>query len=84
MVRYPFHPLYGQTLEVTTGARHADGSHTVVAPDGSQLKVPVWMTVPEAETHVVSAEAVIGSCALLHLLVTDQIDTVERSRITPV
>jgi len=67
-VRYPFHPLYGQTLAVTSMARRADGALTVAAPDGSHLKLPVWMTVPEAEGHSVSREVAISSRALLNLL----------------
>ncbi len=59
-VRYPFHPLYGQTLEIASKARHADGSHTVVAPDGAQLKIAAWMTVPEAEARALLIEAFLA------------------------
>ena len=67
-VHYPFHPLYGQTLAVASKARRADGAETVVAQDGSQLKIPTWMTTPEAEGHAVSHEVAIGPQALLKLL----------------
>ena len=67
-VRYPFHPLYGQALAVASKARRADGAETVVAPDGSRLKIPVWMTTPEAEGHGVCDEVAISSRALLKLV----------------
>jgi len=45
-VYYPFHPLRRQTLEVLTWPRQAHLSVTVRAPDGSALKIPLWMLEP--------------------------------------
>ena len=47
-VYYPFHPLRRQTLEVLVWPRQAHLSVTVRAPDGSTLKIPLWMLDPAA------------------------------------
>ena len=47
-VYYPFHPLRRQSLEVLVWPRQAHLSVTVRAPDGSALKIPLWMLEPAA------------------------------------
>lgn len=47
-VHYPFHPLRQQSLEVLAWPRQANLSVTVRHPDGSTLKIPLWMLDPAA------------------------------------
>lgn len=65
MVFYPFHPLYGQELE--TVHERGDGAVMVIHPDGYHLKIPVWMTSPEAANLSLTGKAVIRPRALLTL-----------------
>ena len=48
MVHYPFHPLRQQSLEVLAWPLQANLSVTVRHPDGSTLKIPLWMLDPAA------------------------------------
>ena len=63
-VYYPFHPLCGRTLAVVNRGKEAV---TVVAPGERHLKIPTWMTRPEAAGHEVSAQAAIDLGALFAL-----------------
>jgi len=45
-MHYPFHPLHRQSLEVLTWPRQAHLPVTVRSPDGSMLKIPLWMLDP--------------------------------------
>jgi hypothetical protein len=47
-VHYPFHPLQRQSLEVLTWPRQTHLPVTVRSPDGSTLKIPLWMLDPAA------------------------------------
>jgi hypothetical protein len=63
-VFYPFHPLSGRTLAVVTTGTAAV---TVVGPDERHLKIPTWMTRPQAAGFEVSAQAAIEPDALFAL-----------------
>ena len=63
-VFYRFHPLYGRTLPVVDQGKEAV---TVVAPGERHLKIPTWMTRPEAAGHEVSEQAAIAVRALFAL-----------------
>jgi hypothetical protein len=52
-VFYPFHPLSGRTLAVVTTGTAAV---TVVAPDERHLKIPTWMTRPQAHEDAAGIE----------------------------
>ncbi|MDP1900054.1 MAG: hypothetical protein Q8K96_06325 [Rubrivivax sp.] len=45
-VHYPFHPMQRQSLEVLAWPRQAHLPVTVRTPDGSTLKIPLWMLDP--------------------------------------
>ncbi len=47
-VHYPFHPLQRQSVEVLIWPRQAHLPVTVRSPDGSTLKIPLWMLDPAA------------------------------------
>jgi len=64
VVHYPFHPLTGRTLEVVSGARHADGAVTVRGVDSHDLKIPLWMLGPEAATIGLAIVATLDAPAL--------------------
>jgi len=66
-VCYLFHPLHGQELAVACRPRRENGCVTVIDPDGVQLKIPVWMLLPEAEWHGLAKEAAISGSALLRV-----------------
>ena len=63
-VYYPFHPLQGCTLQVLN---KAEKTVTVLDPNEQGLKIPVWMTDPEASQHFVDAKPEIDVFALLSL-----------------
>jgi len=49
MVRYPFHPLTGQSFLILGQHEHYGAPHILVrATDGTAHLLPAWMTLPEA------------------------------------
>src|SRR6266852_4605703 len=51
MVRYPFHPLTGQSFLILGQHEHYGAPHILVrATDGTTHLLPAWMTLPEAGT----------------------------------
>jgi len=64
-IHYPFHPLCGIELEVACPTKKNDGLVTVIDPQGIRLKVPLWMTSPQAENHQLAEVEVIGINGLL-------------------
>lgn len=66
-VEYRFHPLFGRELTVLRSPRGVDGAFEVVGLDGVALKVPRWMTLPEARCMQLSSEATVSVDALLAL-----------------
>lgn len=63
-VFYPFHPLCGSTLAVVNRGKEAV---TVATVDERRLKIPLWMTRPDAVGYTVSEEATIDLPSLLML-----------------
>ena len=63
-VYYPFHPLQGCILQVLS---KAEKTVTVLDPNEQGLKVPVWMTAPEAARYTVGENPEIDVFALLSL-----------------
>ncbi len=66
-VQYPFHPFYGKELVVIRGTRSIDGAITISDPQGKHLKIPVWMTTPDAKHYYISKESIINVSALISL-----------------
>ena len=58
-VFYPFHPLHGRELEVDCRPKKGAGSLTIVDPDGVRMKIPSWMTMPQAENYRLTDHAAI-------------------------
>jgi len=63
-VFYPFHPLCGRTVAVVSRGKE---TVTVVAADERRLKIPIWMTRPDAVGYTISEQAAIDLRALLAL-----------------
>jgi len=66
-VEYRFHPLFDRELTVLRAPRAVEGAFELVGPDGVTLKVPRWMTLPEARCMQLSSEATVSTCALVAL-----------------
>ena len=66
-IQYPFHPHYDIELAVVHRPHRAEAPITVVAPDGTHLKVPAWMLSRGAARHSISTEAAVDPDALLEL-----------------
>src|SRR5262249_27292264 len=50
-VRYPYHPLTGQSVLVVGETEHGDTLHLIVRKsDGTKLLLPAWMTFPESNS----------------------------------
>jgi len=51
-VRYPFHPLVGQSLAVIGSREHGGARHLIVCKPNNKTRclLPEWMTFPEAGT----------------------------------
>src|SRR5262249_30655203 len=48
-VRYPYHPLSGQSVLVVGETEHGGALHLIVRkPSGAKLLLPAWMTFPES------------------------------------
>jgi len=55
IIRYRFHPRYGQTVIVTSrNCRGNDVAVTIRQPDGTLAQLPIWMTEDSAEAMVVT------------------------------
>ena len=55
IIRYGFHPRYGQTVIVTGRNRRGnDVAVTIRQPDGTLAQLPIWMTEDSAEAMVVT------------------------------
>jgi hypothetical protein len=49
MVRYPFHPLVGQSVLIIGTTEHGGGRQLIIRkPDGAKSLIPEWMTFAEA------------------------------------
>jgi hypothetical protein len=66
-VHYPFHPLQRQSLEVLTWPRQAYLPVTVRSPDGSTLKIPLWMLDPAAARSDLRGQVELSLPTLLAL-----------------
>jgi hypothetical protein len=50
-VRYPYHPLNGQSVLVVGETEHGGALHLIVRkPGGAKLLLPAWMTFPESSS----------------------------------
>ena len=75
-VYYPFHPLHGRELRVTSRPRNPVLPVTVVDEAGSVLRIPAWMLAPEAVHYQLAAQATLDAnlralAALLMSLLDD-------------
>ncbi len=68
-VRYPWHPLHGQVLDVCgSHAMAGERSYVVVLPDGSKTLLPVWMTEASAAVAVpLTTTPHVSVAALAHV-----------------
>ena len=67
-VYYPFHPLAHHHLQVISWPRHKTGATTVQHPDGTTIKIPLWMLQPEAAQFELQSQIELSSTALLSLI----------------
>jgi hypothetical protein len=55
IIRYRFHPRYGETVIVTSRNRRGnDVAVTIRQPDGTLQQLPIWMTEDSVEAMVVT------------------------------
>ena len=66
-VFYPFHPLYGSTLQILRRPQRGDGAVTVIDRAGKRLKIPVWMLSPDSSVIRISERVHLSKEALLSL-----------------
>ena len=66
-VYYRFHPLSGGEFEVFTASRSSDRVVTIKDPLGRRLKIPSWMTKPDAAHMALRSEATVAPQALSSL-----------------
>ena len=77
---YPFHPLRGRELRVTSRPRHPGSPVTAVDEAGFGLRIPAWMVAPEAAHYQLAAHATLDArtlralAALLMPLLNDGIE----------
>jgi hypothetical protein len=51
VVRYPYHPLTGQSVLVVGETEHGGALHLIIRKrDGAKLLLPAWMTFPESSS----------------------------------
>ena len=67
-VFYPFHPLYGSTLQILRRPQRGDGAVTVIDRAGKRLKIPVWMLLPDCAVIKISEEVHLSKTSLLSLM----------------
>src|SRR6267143_6410412 len=58
-VYYPFHPLQGRELSVTSRPRNPELPVTVVDETGTGLRLPAWMVAPEAAHYQLAEQATL-------------------------
>ena len=66
-VFYPFHPLYGSTLQILRRPERGDGAVCVMDRAGKRLKIPVWMLLPDCTGIKISDEVHLSKASLLSL-----------------
>jgi hypothetical protein len=55
IIRYRFHPRYGETVIATGRNRHGDEVALIIRqPDGTLVRLPIWMTEDRAEAMMVT------------------------------
>jgi hypothetical protein len=63
-VYYPFHPLQGRELRVTSRPHNPELPVTVVDETGFGLRIPAWMVAPEAADYQLAAQATLATRTL--------------------
>jgi hypothetical protein len=66
-VFYPFHPLYGATVQILRRPKRGDGAVSVIDQVGKRLKIPVWMLSPDSSGAKISERVHFSKEALLSL-----------------
>ena len=66
-VFYPFHPLYGATVQILRKPKRGDGAVSVIDQAGKRLKIPVWMLSPDSSGIKISERVHLNKEALLSL-----------------
>ena len=66
-VFYPFHPLYGATVQILRKPKRGDGAVSVIDQAGKRLKIPVWMLSPDSIGIKISERVHLSKEALLSL-----------------
>jgi hypothetical protein len=66
-VFYPFHPLYGATVQILRKPKRGDGAVSVIDQSGKRLKIPVWMLSPDSSGIKISERVHLSKEALLSL-----------------
>ncbi|HSX77041.1 MAG TPA: hypothetical protein VLQ80_00520 [Candidatus Saccharimonadia bacterium] len=87
-IYYPFHPMQGRELRVTSRSRNPELPVTVVDENGTGLRLPAWMVAPEAAHYQLAEQATLdvqtlrALAALLIPLLDDGLAG-EKNRSTP-
>jgi hypothetical protein len=63
-VYYPFHPLQGHELRVTSRPHNPELPVTVEDETGFGLRIPAWMVAPEAAYYQLAAQATLDTRTL--------------------
>ena len=58
-IYYPFHPMQGRELRVTSRSRNPELPVTVVDETGTGLRLPAWMVAPEAAHYHLADQATL-------------------------
>ena len=64
-VHYPFHPFYGQEVELVYAPNRGEGTVTVLVEESNHRKIPLWMVEPKASEYSPSERASTDFRALL-------------------
>ncbi len=67
-VHYRFHPLHNHCLEVVAWPRQSRNAVTVRDPDGTSLKIPLWMLETHASQLHLSDQVELTASVLLALV----------------
>src|SRR5690606_1115667 len=78
-VYYPFHPLADRRLKVIAWPRKPATAATVEHPDGSTIKIPVWMLESDAAHFALSKQTFLSLHALAALLDVVALDASARA-----
>jgi len=65
---YPFHPFHGRELIVERVSDKERGFVDCIDSEGRKLRVPLWMTMPDAAEHRVANSVAIEPGSLLKLV----------------